>query len=170
MGLPLSVIFREHVLHVPGREELPLLHVDDRAGLCRSHKQVRLPAKECRDLQYVRMRRDQRALLFGMHIGEDRQAEFPAQIVEYRHGRFEASAAPARKAGAVGLVVARLVDETDAEFRREFLQRSRDVESVLAALELARPRDQRKRTEIGKADTARDDRFVRIYHFTASNA
>jgi len=61
-------------------------------------------------LQHVDMRRDERALLLGVDVGEDGQAEFLAQIVEDGQRSLQAGAALAGQRGPVRLVVARLVD------------------------------------------------------------
>ena len=68
------------ILHVPRRQELSLLDVDDLAGLGCSHQQVGLARQERRDLQHVNMRRHDRALLFSVDVGEDCYAEFLAEV------------------------------------------------------------------------------------------
>src|SRR5205085_8241610 len=45
-------LFRD-ILHVPRREELALLHVDDAAGFGRGLEQIGLPAQKRRDLQDI---------------------------------------------------------------------------------------------------------------------
>ena len=73
--MPAPVIFCDHVRHVPRREELALLDVDDTAGLGRGHEEIGLTAQERRDLQHVDGFGDPRALRGLMDIGEHRHAE-----------------------------------------------------------------------------------------------
>ena len=53
LGLPRAGDLGDDVLHVPGRQELALLDVDDLAGLRGGDQQVGLAAQEGRDLQDV---------------------------------------------------------------------------------------------------------------------
>ena len=62
-------------------------------------------------------------------------------------------------AGAVGLVERGLVDEADAEPRRDLLQRRRHLERVRAAFQLARPGDQRQRQRVAEARRRRPRRW-----------
>src|SRR5690606_9226932 len=77
-----------------------------------------------------------------VHVGEDRHAELPAEIVEDRERRLEPHAPLPRKAGAVRLVERGLVDEADPEPSGHLLQSAGDLERVLPRFELARPGDQ----------------------------
>ena len=70
--------------HVPRREELPLLDVDDLAGRGRRQQQIGLPAQERRDLQHVDRLRDFGALRGLVHVGQHGQAERGADLGEDR--------------------------------------------------------------------------------------
>ena len=72
-------------------------------------------AQEGRDLQDVDRLRDGGALVALMHVGQNRQAEFLADIGEDRQRLFQSRCRAPCSAGAVGLVEAGLVDQPDAE-------------------------------------------------------
>ena len=65
---------RDHVRHVPGREELALLDVDRLAGPGGGHQQVRLAAEEGRDLQHVADLGHRGALVGQVDVGQHRAA------------------------------------------------------------------------------------------------
>ncbi len=145
--------------HVPGRQELPLLDVDDLAGRRRRQQQIGLPAQERRDLQDIDGLRDLGALRGLVDIREHGQAERGADLGKDRQRLLQADPARRGCAGAVGLVERGLVDEPNAEPRGDLLQRSRHLERVRAALELARAGDDRDRQVIAEFDrTGADDR------------
>ena len=70
--------------HVPGREELALLHVDHLAGARRGHQQIGLAAEEGRDLQHVDGLGHGGALLGLMHVGEHGKASALPDLGEDR--------------------------------------------------------------------------------------
>ena len=131
----------DHILHVLGREELALLHIDHLAGMGGGDQKIGLAAEEGGNLQHVHGLRHGGALVALMHIGQDRQAEFGADFGEDRQRPFQAHAALGIGAGAVGLVEAGLVDQPDAGLVAGLLQRARHVEGMGAAFELAGPGD-----------------------------
>ena len=151
--------FRDHVLHVPGRQELALLDVDGLAGFRRGDQQVGLPAQERRDLQHVDGLRDAGALLDLVHVGEHRDAERVADVGKNRQRLVEAHAARALRAGAVGLVERGLVDEADLQPRRDLLERRRHFQRMRAALQRAGPRDQRQAAAGCRSARARPRRW-----------
>ena len=65
----------DHMRHVPGREELALLHIDHLAGPRRGDEEIGLAAEEGRDLQHIDGLSDRGALLGLMHVGEHGKAE-----------------------------------------------------------------------------------------------
>ncbi len=150
----------DRVLHIPGRQELPLLDLDNPARLRRRDEQVRLPAKEGGDLQHVDHRRHTRAVLDFVHIGHDGKSKALADLGEHGQCRFEADAALARQRGPVGFVVGRFVDEPDAELGADFLERARHLECVCAAFHLARTSEHRDRRVVGERYVARCDTRV----------
>lgn len=124
---------------------LPVFARDQHVGLAR---------QESRNLQDIDMRRHDGALLLGVDIGQHRERKFLAQFVEDGKCRVHAGAARRRQRGAVGLVVAGLVDEAYSEPAGQFLQRAGHVESVLTRLELARAGDQRQSRLVVEDDIA----------------
>ena len=89
----------DHVLHVPGREELPLLDVDRLAGRGRREQKIGLAAEEGRDLQDVDGFGDGRALLRLMHVGDHGKAERLADLGKDRQRLLETQ--PARRFAAL---------------------------------------------------------------------
>ena len=160
-GLPAPSDLGDDVLHVPGREELALLHLDDPAGLRGGDEQVGLAAQEGRDLQHVDDLGDGRALLGGVDVGDDRQAEALAHLGEHRQRLVEPHAARARQAGAVRLVERGLVDQPDAELAADLLQRRRHLQRMVAALHLAGAGEHGERRVIGERNAADPDGPVR---------
>ena len=74
----------DDVRHVPRREELALLDVDDLAGRRGRQQQIRLPAQEGRDLQHVDRLCDFGALRGLVHVGQHGQTERRADLGEDR--------------------------------------------------------------------------------------
>src|SRR5262245_4776697 len=70
----------DNVRHVPWREELSFLDVDDFSSFRSGYQQICLPAKEGRNLQHINSRRDPRALLRLMYIGENRDFQLVANF------------------------------------------------------------------------------------------
>ena len=92
-----------------------------------------------------------------VHVGDDGQAERLADLGEHGSAPSRPDAALAREAGAVGLVEGRLVDEADAEPRRDLLQRGGHLERVRAAFHLAGAGEHRDRPVVGERDVADGD-------------
>ena len=161
--MPLDDELVDDVPHVPGREELALLDVDDLAGLGRGDEEIGLPAEEGRDLEDVDDRRDDRALLALVDVGEDRHAELAPEIGEDRQRRVEPHAALAGETGAVRLVEGGLVDEADAEAGRHLLEPAGDVEGMRAEFELARAGDERERKVVAEDGFADRDVGVGLH-------
>jgi hypothetical protein len=139
----------DDVLHVPGREELALLHIDGLAGLRRRHEKVRLAAEKGGDLENVdRLGRD-RALILLVHVGEHRKPGRLADLGEDRQRLLEADPARAPGARAVRLVEGGLEDEPGAEPAGDPGERARAFERMGPAFELARPGDDRQPAPVG---------------------
>ena len=149
--------FLGDVLHVPGRQKLPLLDVDGAPGLGRGDQKIGLAAEEGRNLQHIDRLGHGRALLRQVHVGQHRAAAALAHLGEDRQAVLEPEPARAFERGAVRLVERGLVDEPDAEPRRQFDQRMAHLERMLPALERARPRDQHKRPVVAERELADGD-------------
>ena len=108
-------------------------------------------------MQHVHDLRDARALLRLVHVGEDRHAEFFAQLRENRQGIIESDAAIAFGAGAVRFVERGFVDEANSHLAGDFLERRNHLQRVLAAFERARPGDQHERQAVAEARRANGD-------------
>ena len=142
------------MLHVPGRQELPLLDVDRQTRARRRDQEIGLAAQEGGDLQHVdRLRRD-RALPGLVDVRQHGQAERFANFREDRQGRFQAEAPRASARSAVCLVERGLEDEADLAPGRDLLQRGGHFERMRAAFELAGAGDQRERQLRAKAHGA----------------
>ena len=100
---------------------------------------------------------DSCALIGFVYIRQDRNAKLRTQFGEYHESLVEAETAGARGAGAVRLVERRFVDEADAEFGGDVLQRGRHVEGMPAALQCARPGDQGQWQRVAEFDLAHGD-------------
>src|SRR5690606_23831669 len=87
-----------------------------------------------------------------VHVGQHRQAEILAYAGENFEPRVDADAAGPAERRAVGLVVGRLEDETDAGLVRDLRERPRHTDGVIAGLDLARPRDQDERAVVAEGD------------------
>src|SRR5690606_10410801 len=83
----------DHVLHVPRRQELALLHIDRFAGFGGGDEKVGLAAEEGGDLQDVDDFGDLGALLGQVYVSDDRHADLLADLFEDGCGGIEASAA-----------------------------------------------------------------------------
>ena len=97
VGVAASRDLGDHVLHVPGRQELALLHLHRAAGLGGGDEQVGLAAQEGRDLQHVHHLGHARALLRLVHVGDDGEAERLADLGEHGKRAVEADAALAAR-------------------------------------------------------------------------
>jgi hypothetical protein len=86
-----------------------------------------------------------RDLRFVVHVGQDRQLQLALDLGQDLQALVDAGAAKARAARAVGLVVARLEDEGDAERGRDLLQAAGHVHLQLLALDDAGAGDEEKR-------------------------
>ena len=147
------------VQHVPGRQELTFLDVDDAAGRGRGDEEIGLPAQERRDLQHVHHLSNARALVWLVHIAEHGHAERVSDFGKDRQSRLEPDAAVALRACAVGLVEGGFVDETNPGSPRDLLQCARHLQRMIAALERAGPGDQGERQRIAEPGlTGGDDR------------
>ena len=144
----------DHVLHVPGRQELALFYVDGLAGLARCQQQVGLPAQKGRDLEHVHGLGGSGTLLGGVNVGQHRDVAALAHFGQDRQRPLQAQATFAAQAGAVGLVEAGLVDQANSELVRDFLDRLRHFKRVLAQFERAGPRDQGEGPIIGDVEFA----------------
>ena len=150
----------DDILHVPGRQELTLLDVDDLAGFGGGNQQIGLAAEECRNLQDVDDLRGAHALLDVVHVGQHRQLQALLDLGKDRQRRLQADAARGVRRGAVGLVEGGFKNQADAGFCRDLFQRLRNFERVRAALQLAGTGDQGQRQIVAEANAADVDHRV----------
>src|SRR5258708_1817214 len=132
----------DDVLHVGGREELALLDVHGLARARDRMDEIGLAAKERGRMHDVDDLRDGWHVLFGVHVGEDRDADRLLYLGEDLEALLHPRAANGLTRAAVGFVVRRLEDEGDAERARHLFQLPRDVHLQLFALDHARPGDE----------------------------
>src|ERR1043166_1499885 len=90
---------------------------------------------------HPRVRREPR-LLLGVNIREHRQTEPRANVRQHRETAFHARPAKRLARRAIGFVVTRLEDVSDAELAAELADRERDLAAKLLALDHARPGNQ----------------------------
>ena len=83
----------DDVLHVPRRQELPLLDVHRLAGLRHGADEVGLPAQEGRRLQHIDHAGHLGHLGLVVHVGEDGQARLLAHLVQDLQPGIQANAA-----------------------------------------------------------------------------
>ena len=118
-----------------GARNWPFLTLTALPVLRGGDQQIGLPAQEGRDLQHVDGWRDARALRGLVHVGEHRHFQRVADFGEDRERRVEPDAARGFGRGAVGLVERGLVDEADADPRRDLLQRRRHFQRMRPAFQ-----------------------------------
>ena len=108
--------------------------------------EVGLAAQERRRLQHVDHRRHLGDLVLGVHVGQHRHAEL---LLAPRPGSRRPFSMPGPRndaaRAAVGLVVATLEDERNAERRRDLLQLAGDVHLQLLGFDHAGPGDEEER-------------------------
>ena len=149
VGVARALNLSGDVLHIPRRKELPLLHVDRLARLTRSQQKVCLTAKECWDLQDIDELSRHPAMVRLVHVGDHRAAELFANFRKDRQPRLCANPALSTQRRTVGLVIRPLKHEPRARRRTSLSNFFRQHTCMIKALELARPRNQRKRQIIG---------------------
>ena len=155
----------DDVAHVARSEELPLLDVDDAAGLCRRVDEIGLAAQERGDLQHVDDLRRRRDLRLLMDVGHDGHIELFLDRLQHFESLLESRAAEAVERRAVRLVKRRLEDVGDAEPRCDFFDRAPDQKAALHFLKDARPRHEHERAS--PADREISDLHLVHHHSTA---
>src|SRR5262245_24278486 len=146
--------FFDDVLHVPRRQELALLHVDCFPGPGGSNEEISLAAKECRNLQHVNDRRDLRALLGIVHIGEDRHLQLVANLGKDCQRGFETEAARGFGRRSIGLVERCFVNKANPRAAGYFLQSGRHFQRVRFAFKRTGPGNQGQRQRVAEAHAA----------------
>ncbi len=135
----------DHVLHLPRREELPLLDVDRLAGGHDGADEIGLPAEKRRRLQHVHHRGHSRRLRGLVHVGEHRNADLTSHLGENGETVVEARAAEAIARRSVGFVERRLEDESHAQAARQVAQALGVTQRRVATLDDAGTGDQGER-------------------------
>ena len=131
----------DHILHVLGRQELALLHIDHLAGMGGGDQKVGLAAEESGNLQHIHGLGHGGALIALMHIGQNRQTEMLANLREDRQSPFQPQPPLGVGAGAIGLVETGFINQADAGLGAGLFQGARHVEGMGAAFQLARSGD-----------------------------
>src|SRR5437867_1984417 len=99
--------------------------------------EVGLAAQKRRRLQHIDHRRDRLHLFFGMHVGENRDADLLLHLGKDFEALVHPKSAKRFPRAAVRLVVGRLEDEWNAELAGDFLELPRDLDLKLARLHYA---------------------------------
>ena len=134
--------FLNHVLHVPGGEELAFLDVHGAFGHRGGDYQVGLAAEERRDLQHVGYLGDFRDVLGVVHVGEDGNVDLVLDLSQDAETLGEAWSAKAPDRSAVCLIVRSLKDERHVKRPRYALDDFSHEDGVLFAFDDAGPGDQ----------------------------
>ena len=143
---PSGVELGDDVLHVPGREKLPLLDIDRPPGLRPRRPEDRSGGRGRRE--FARRRPLPRPARTGSLSCTSVMTGKPERLADFgedRQRRLQSDPARGRARGPIGLVEGRLEDEADGAPRRDLLQRCSHLERVGPALELAGSGDQRER-------------------------
>jgi hypothetical protein len=140
-----------------GRHELALLDVHHLARARGLQHQVGLAAEEGRDLEHVGHRRRLLHLLHLVYVGQDGHAETFAHAGQDLQAALHARPAVGADAGAVGLVVAGLEDERDAQLARDLHQASRHLGRMGGALDDAGAGDEEERLAATQAEPSERD-------------
>jgi hypothetical protein len=156
-------------------EELALLDVHRLAALRHGADEVGLARQEGRRLQHVHHGRHGRDLGLGVHVGQDGHVQLAPHLGQDLQAAFHAGAAERRAAGAVGLVVAALEDERNAQRAGDLLQAPGHVHLQLLALDHAGAGDQEEGPVETDVETAqlhatpsRHERCVRAWWSSAA--
>src|SRR5262245_38550772 len=146
--------FFDDVLHVPRRQELALLHVDCFSGLGSSNEEIGLATKKSGNLQPVHDRRDLRALLGIVHVGEDGHLQLVPNLRKDWQSGFEPEAARRFGRCSIGLVERCFVNKANPRAAGYFLQGGRHFQCVRFAFKRTRPGNQRQRQRVAEAHAA----------------
>ena len=141
------------VLHVLGRDELTLLHVDGATGFSGGDEQVGLTAEEGGNLEDIAGLGDGGAVLGLVHVGEDGEVRLFGDAAQDARAFGESGTAEARDRGAVGLVVRSLEDVGDGEVAGDALNGIGHEARMLLAFDDARAGDEEELTRANR-DTA----------------
>ncbi len=124
---------------------LSLFHVHRAPSGASGDEKVGLSAEECRDLQHVGDLRGSRTLLGEVHVGENRKSRRLTNTVE-RGKAFVQSRTPRGSGiGAVGLVEARLEDDSTRDTLRHAREMLGDAQVERVVLDDTRSGDEKKR-------------------------
>ena len=133
-----------NVRYLTRGQELAFLDIDRLARLRHGVDEVGLAAQKGRRLQHIDHRRHSGDVGFRVHIGEHRHTEIALDLGQDLEPLGHAGAAKAGAAGAVGLVVAALEDEGDAQGLGHLLELAGHVHLELGAFDHAGAGDQEK--------------------------
>src|SRR5262249_35471841 len=136
--------FLDGVAHVPGRDKLALLDVDGASPLSGFNQQVRLPAQESRNLNYVDDFGHSGHIGCLVNIGQHLHAGVFFDFLEDAQAFRESGSTEALERGAVGLVVRGFEDKGELELGSDGADGLGHFEGVAFALNYTRPRDEKQ--------------------------
>jgi hypothetical protein len=125
------------VLHVLGRDELSLLHVDGTAGFSGGDEQVGLATEEGGDLEDVAGFCDGSAMVGLVHVGEDGEAGLFSDAPQDACALDETGTPETRDRGAIRFVIRGFEDIGDAEIAGDALDGISHHAGMLFALDNA---------------------------------
>jgi hypothetical protein len=142
------------MVHIPRRNKLALFYVHSTPGLARRNKQIRLPAKESRYLQYIDMLRRYLAVPRLMNIRKNRKPSIFRKTPKNSRTFHKPRPTKALHAGTVSLVVASLEDIRNTKVSSNPLNLLRHKPHMALRLNNARASDQKK---LARANMHRPD-------------
>jgi hypothetical protein len=153
--------FLNGVLHIFGRNELPLLHIDGTTGFAGRDEQVGLATEEGGNLEDIAGLCDGGAVGGLVHVGEDGEVCLFRDAPQNTCAFDEAGTAEARDGGAIGFVVGGLEDIVHAEIAGDALDGIGHHAGVLLAFDDAGAGDEE---ELSAADGDAADFEVVLGH------
>ena len=127
----------DSVLHVPGRNKLPLLDVHGTAAERRRHDQIGLAAEKRRNLQNIHHLGHSRHVGNLMHVGEHRYVHLILDLPEDAQAFLYSRPAIAADRRAVRLVIRRFENKWEVQRTRHALDDLRHAQRVLFTLDHA---------------------------------
>src|SRR6266436_10012793 len=158
--IPGALHLLHDVAHVPRRQKLRLLHIDNPAGLGRGDQQIGLPRQEGGNLQHVANFRRGSSLRRFMDVGEYGQFQFRLDFAENAQTFLQTRAAESFYRGAIGFVVGGFEDVGNSGIGGDLGNFFRHDPRVYFAFNHARARDQKKRIAAAEAQRTERDFFA----------
>jgi hypothetical protein len=149
------------VLHVPGRQKLPLLHVDSAPSRRRRQQQIGLPAEKGRNLQYIDDFCHDLSLIAFMNIREHRHTHFVLDALQNFHPHVQLLTAKGGNGSTVRLIKGRLKDKGHVEALADRRNLRGHLQGKIFGLNDTGTTNQRERMTLANAEGIGN---TRVYH------